>query len=121
MRRPFADKRPIGPVEQIGNSQLVLYVEYTVDYELGLELENDRERRQIEESIEDQIQAIGFVNADVELMPAGRTVGAKIRTGADTVDSQDEDDMLDILDDDMGEELDAVRNVENEGYEWMIE
>jgi len=121
MKRPLADKRPLGPFAQSKTGTIHLYTTYNVDRDFGNRLESDSYRGNIEDDLEDAIERTSLREADVTLHPAGFVVGVQVDTNATQVESYLEDEMLGVLDREMEVQGNGRRPAEDEPeYEWQI-
>lgn len=116
---------PLGGPRPGAECTLVLSTWYEVPNEVGLELENRQIRENTEESILnhlDSIRARPLVE-DVDLSPAGRLIGIDMLFADSDVASEQEDQLLDLLDEAVDEFVTSRSSRPAEGkseYEWSV-
>lgn len=106
----------------MAEAKIQLYTTYTGDMSFGEELENVDTRRTIEDSFQRSLERmVSGRDVKVELSPAGKTVGVTVEFGVKNVTSEDEEEVLSFLDDQMEQRANATRPARGEpDYEWQV-
>jgi hypothetical protein len=122
---PYGVRMPEGRVAGAprpgAKAKLKLYTTYQVKYDEGIGLEDTVERRQIEDELQQKMDGrLGIVDT-VELHPAGRVIGVDIQFNTSSVNSEEEHDVLNMLDQEMNNRFQSPsRPAPDEfDYEWQ--